>query len=98
MTTPAPKKPGHVLRVSPTVWRHLLLRKRKKESVDGMMRRLLGLPSRKGKVQNLRVFWALPKLGVITETEEDARGLAVVVKVQKKLSEIEDPICVRELR
>lgn len=96
-----PKKPGKVIRVSPLVWKTLQGSRRRKESVDSAMRRLLGLPGRKSPTQELREFFALPAAQIIRERVEDARGIAVILAARMKKAgkpaAIEEPIRVREV-
>lgn len=89
-------KPGKVIRVSPPVWDLLLSRKKPKETIDALVRRLLGVRPRKGESKEMREFFICPSSGIIIADCKDiseARGRVILLK--KKL--VEDPILVKEV-
>lgn len=94
-----------VMRVSGPVLARLRRLKRDKESLDGLLRRLLGMPTRKGEPQPLKRFYLLPNDDEIVpwiamEDEEQVRGIQVLKKTRAKLSGLtykpSRPIEVRE--
>lgn len=89
-------KPGKVIRVSPEVWRVLSREKEGRETVDKLIRRLIGLAPKKRKT--IRTYFILPESRIICETAAEARGIAIVrhAKSGKKIP-IEKPIEVREV-
>jgi hypothetical protein len=89
-------KPGKVIRVSPPVWDLLTEHRRDGETVDALVRRLLGLSPRKGESEETVLFFICPESQVILSGCKDiaeARGQLLLKK--KKL--IEDPIPVRKV-
>jgi len=90
----AKKKPGRVIRIDPLLVKTLEEKKRPYETMSGLLRRLMGLPSRKGAVE-VRAYYVLPS--DMAETVEEARGRAIIEKVKRKLAKPERPVVVREV-
>lgn len=86
---------GKVERISADVLAHLEGKRRPKESFDAFLRRLLGLPNRKGVRPQLLEAWVLPSLCFPSEAK--AKGHAVMQAAwQGKSSRPEKPVRVRE--
>ena len=86
-------KPGKVVRLDPLIWKSVNQSRKGKETISATLRRLLGLPPRKGNyVPN--TYYVLP--GSLCGTVEEARGEAIVRSVRGgKRKSIENPISVR---
>ena len=69
---------------------------RKAESYDNLLRRMLGIPSRKDEPQHLEVFWVLPSTLLARKSLAEARGEAVLEAVRKGKRKTEKPIKVVE--
>ncbi len=85
-------KPGKVLRVDELTFRFLAEKRKRGEQMTALIRRLIGLPSRKGIIDS-PTKWALPS--DLFESIEEARGAAVVRAVKAKRKP-EEPKPVRE--
>jgi len=97
---------GHAIRVSDAVYA-VLDKQRHGKSWDGMFRRMLGLPDRKGITQPLvegmletTTGLFVLKLGDTTwpELEETAFKLAASIAEKRKLRAAQTPLRMRELR
>lgn len=89
------EKPGKVVRVDPLIWKHLMARRKEKETVSSVIRRLLGLPSRRPGISSPpKKFYVLPS--DLSESAEEARGRAIIRAVRAK-KKPERPIEVREV-
>lgn len=86
----ADKKPGKVLRVDPLIYKMLSAKKGPKETWSSVIRRLLGLPSRKG--EQPKKHYVLPSS--LSESLPEARGRAVIEAAKKK-TKPEKPVAVR---
>ena len=86
-------KPGKVIRVDELTFRFISEKRRRGEPVTALLRRLLGLPSRKGIVERPTQY-VLPS--DLHPTIEDARGEAVLRAVRGK-RKAEEPKIVREI-
>lgn len=92
------EKPGKVIRVDPLIWKHLNQHRKQHETVSSALRRLMGLPPRKGEFSPIQTFYILPESRVVALTIEEARGLAVIHAVRKgKKKTTEKPIEVRQI-
>lgn len=91
-----PQKPksGKVLRIDALTYNFIQEKRRRGETLVSLVRRLIGLPSRKGIVDR-PVVYALPS--DLFPTVEEARGAAVVKSVKMKLKRAEEPIPIREV-
>jgi hypothetical protein len=70
----------------------------KQESFDACLRRLFGLPDKKGNAQPLRTYWIVPN-GTEPKaflTSADARGHAIVLATKKGHKKADTVIAVRE--
>lgn len=86
----ADKKPGKVLRVDPMIYKVLASKKGPKETWSAVLRRLLGLPSRKGVAP--KKHFVLPS--ALIESLPEAKGRAVLEAAKKK-TKPEKPVAVR---
>lgn len=93
-TTKKKEKPGKVLRIDALTWKYITELKRPKESFSGLIRRLIGLPSRKG-ITEVSAKFVLPS--DLHRSIEEARGAAVLRAVRAKRKETEEPIAVRSV-
>lgn len=89
----AAKKPGEVIRIDELTARYIKEKRRRGETKTAVIRRLLGLPSRKGIIERPPVY-VLPS--DVFLTIEDARGAAIVRAVRAKQA-AEEPKIVREV-
>lgn len=89
-------KPGHVLRVDAATWRFIEKKRRGSEPFASLMRRLIGLPNRKGEPPAAD-YYVLPGAHMALETIEEARGAAILLAVKGKKGKalIERPVAVR---
>lgn len=89
---------GKVVRLSRLILAYVESRKRGRESLDGTLRRVFGLPDRKGSEQPLRTYFILDNGGrpLVRYSEEEARGEAVIQAVKRGDRTYEKPIKVRE--
>lgn len=94
MATTAKKKPGKIVRIDPALERLVEAKRRGRESVSATLRRLVGLPSRKGGI-DVKVFYVLPSHA--HASIEEARGAAVLEKIRQKKTKAESPIELREI-
>jgi hypothetical protein len=91
-------KPGKVLRVDPLIWKFLSDRRKPKETNSALVRRLMGLPPRKGDATEAKTWFILPESKVACHTIEEARGAAIVIAVRTgKKKPSERPVEVREI-
>ncbi len=88
----ADRKPGKVIRVDPLTWKYVTERRRKGETLSALMRRLIGLPSKKGIVE-ARTNFVLPS--DLFDSAAAARGASVIRAVRLKKKKIEEPVAVR---
>lgn len=89
--TTVKKKEGTIVRLSDAVMEFLSRQRRGRESIDRSLRRLLGIPNRKG-VAEYSLLWALPS-DLFTDKGE-ATGEAIRRKVQTKAERKEAPVAV----
>ena len=92
------KQKGKVVRLGYNVHEALRRRKTKGESWDAFFRRLMGLPTRKGEVQDKKTYWLLESARLIFDTEKEARGHAILDAVRdgRGARKVEAPIKVSE--
>lgn len=91
------QKPGKVIRVDPMIWKYLSQNRKPKETVSALIRRLVGLPPRKGaNIQSGYRYYILPESKIVCDSIEEARGQAILraIKAGKK-KPTEKPIEVR---
>lgn len=89
---------GKPIRLSNKVLETLDKKKKGRESYDAILRRVLGLPTRKGLEQSLRTFWLLPSKLIVRSSRAEAKGEAVLQSVQQgKKKVMEAPIKVVEM-
>jgi len=69
---------------------------RRAESYDSLLRRILGLASRRDEPQPLEVFWVLPSTLLARKSLAEARGEAVLQAVRNGKRKTEKPIKVVE--
>lgn len=94
MTSVKPK-PGKVVRVDPMIWKFLGSQRKPKETVSAALRRLLGLPSRKGEDPQ-GIIYILPESGIVCQTLAEARGEAILRAVKRgKKKPTEKPLKAR---
>lgn len=86
-------KPGKVIRIDELTYRFISEKRRRGEQITSLVRRLIGLPSRKGIVDR-PVRYVLPS--DLHATVEEARGAAVLKSVKAKTKKTEEPIAIRE--
>jgi len=94
------KKPrGKVIKLSLELSAYLKSRMSRGEGYDAVIRRLLGLPTRKGEPQGLAEFYVVPNDGkpIIRLTLAEARGDAILQATKKKLKKAERVLTVREV-
>lgn len=91
--------PGHVIRVSDDVWRMLRAeREEPSESIDSVLRRLFGMPDRRGCPQPLLEVWLEQYSGQTFADEADAKGAAAIQAARRKRRNIsQHPIKLREI-
>lgn len=87
---------GKPVRLSNEVLNVLRVKLRRGESFDSMMRRLLGLPDRHGKPQEVRTYWILPQAMRVARTLAEARGESILWAVQNGKKKTEKPVRVTE--
>lgn len=95
------KQKSKVVKVSAEVYSYIKNGYRGKLSVDAALRRICGLPSRKGKSQKLRQIWVLRRYRLAAFSKlREAKGQAVVEFVQHggKFNAPERPMKVREVK
>lgn len=103
LTEPSAKKavlpkPGKVIRVDPVTWNFLTKNRKEKESVSAAVRRLLALPPKKGKAQEMQVYYILPESRIVCYSIEEARGQAILKAVKAgKDQPTEKPIRVKAI-
>ena len=90
---------GKVVRISPSVRTFLNNKRLKKESYDACLRRLHGLPSRKGRPQPLPIFYVLENEGqpAVFLDEAEAKGFAIRLAVRRQRKKTERVIPVQEI-
>lgn len=76
-----------VMRISPAVVSYLTKRRRKRESFDSILRRLFGLPTLKGALQELTTYFIIPNgdRPIVRLTKAEANGEAVLLATKKGL-------------
>jgi len=89
----AKPKPGKVIRVDDLTWAYLCSKKLASETIAALMRRLIGLTSRKGDTP-IKAF-VLPS--DMYSSISEARGAAVIKAVKSKHRKPESPIAVKEI-
>jgi len=88
---------GKPIRLSDEV-RGVLEKKRQgRMSWDALLRKMLGLPDRKGVVQPLIEGWLEVNSGLFFFEEADARGASVVAAAKTKSKKVKQPIRMREV-
>ena len=83
---------GCAIRLSNEVLNVLGRKMRKGESYDNLMRRMLGMPTKKAKPQPIEVFWLLPKALTVKKTLAEARGEAIILAVRRGKKNAEKPM------
>lgn len=81
------KRTSRVVRLSREVYGYVHRKARRGEAADATLRRLFGLPDRKGEPQVLRTYYVVPNEGrpLISDREADARGQAILMAARKRL-------------
>jgi hypothetical protein len=87
---------GEAVRLSNAVLAVLKPKLKRGESYDNLLRRMLGLPSRKNEAQTRAIFWVLPQTLIATKNLAEARGEAILAAVQQGKQKAEKPIKVIE--
>lgn len=79
------KKYGKAVRISLDVKNYLEKRQRGSESYDSILRRLFGLPTRKGEAQPLRILYVVPngEAPITKSTLAEARGQAILLAAKR---------------
>ena len=94
-----PKKGGRVVKISQEVYNHIVKGKRRQNSIDGALRRLFGIATRKGRSQGLKQYWVLKKPNVrVFDKLSIAKGEAIRHSVRAGQERVEEPVKVREVR
>lgn len=90
---------GHLIRISDHVWNTLQKKRTNNtyESWDSLLRRMLGLPNRKGELQPLIEGWLEVISGQFYLKENEARGAAVWESAKRKTKQVPKPIKLREV-
>lgn len=93
------KKYGKAVRISQDVKTYLEKRQRGEESYDAILRRLFGIPTRKGEAQPLKIYYVVPNEAspIIRRTLAEARGESIIVATKKGIKKAESVITVQEL-
>jgi len=99
MARQAREKYGKAVRISKDVKTYLEKRQRGTESYDATLRRLFGLPDRKGNAQPLRTLWIVPNgtAPIARLTQAEARGDAIVLAAKRGIKKAEQVIQVQEV-
>ena len=79
-------KAGRVVRVTPELMKLIETKRTGRESVSATLKRI---------INGEQKYYALPS--DLCESLSEARGRAIMYKVQRKLKAVEKPIAVREL-
>lgn len=87
---------GKLIRVSDEIYA-LLNRNRSRASWDCLLRRIFGLPNRKGEPQPLLIGWLEVNTGQFYLEEAEARGASVMVSAKAKTKKFRQPIKMREV-
>lgn len=94
----AKKSKGRVIRVSDAVYAALVRKKQpSRMSWDSLLRKMLGMPDRRGREQKLYEGYFVPGLGKVFEELPKARGEAVKYAVLRGSKKPPKPIPVREI-
>lgn len=95
----AAKERGPVLRIPKLVENHLRKRQHAGEKLNDTLRRVLGLPTRRGKKQELRTYYVVPngESPVIRLSMAEARGEAILLATRKRLKKAEAVVTVQEI-
>jgi len=94
----ADTKPGKVVRVSPKVWEYLKTKRKPKETIDSLIRRLIGFPNKKGEPNSVNTYFILPETKIVCDSVEEARGKAILFAIKNgKKKPTEKPVRVREV-
>lgn len=93
------KQLGKIVRISRDLEIYLNQRRRKKESVDASLRRHFGLPTVKGKAQDLKLYYILDNNGqpMVFRDKSDARGAAIQLAISQGRKKTEGVVIVREV-
>lgn len=82
------------MRIDPAITKYIATRKKNGETLSATLRRLLAIPPKKGS-PDYHIFYALPS--DLWISAEEARGAAIIQKVQKKLVKAEKPVALKEI-
>ena len=94
----ADNKPGKVIRLGPRLHRFIETKRKAKETFDGCLCRLLGLPAKRERERKFEVESSFVLPSDLHATASDARGQAVLKAVKTKRPDvIEKPIEVRRI-
>lgn len=90
---------GKAVRISLGVQNYLKKHQRGKESYDSVLRRMFGMPTTKGKAQELLRYFIVPNGTdpVIRKSVAEARGAAILLAARKGIKKAEAVIEVREI-
>lgn len=93
------KKYGKAVRISQDVKTYLEKRQRGTESYDAILRRLFGIPTRKGETQLLKVYYVVPNESnpIVRKTLAEARGEAILLATKRGIKKAESVITVQEV-
>ena len=87
------KKLGHVIRISPSLWKKISKERREKESSSAILERLIAGDSTENKT-----YFILPEAKIVCDTIEEARGKAILLAVRSGMKRPkEKPIEVQEV-
>ena len=94
------KKKGRVVRLSKEVETYLSRKRKGSESFDSILRRVFGLPDRKGNEQPLKTYYVIDNGGkspIIKRDKAEAKGEAIILAVRKDSKKTERVLTVREV-
>lgn len=91
-----PKK-GKVVRVSPAVWSLLERERADGETIDALVRRVLGVALKRSR-KKIQTYFILPEAGIVCSSRKEALGAATLLFVRRgKRGTLEQPIEVTEV-
>lgn len=90
---------GKVIRLSKAAENYLKKRQHDDEKLNDTLRRILGLPNRRGEAQPLRIYYVVPNghAPIVRLSLAEARGEAILLATRKKLKKAEAVIIVQEM-
>lgn len=93
------KNKGRVIRLSKATENYLTQRRHGDESPNETLKRILGLPNRRGEEQKLKRYYVIPNGNspLVRMTLAEARGEAILIATRKKLKKAEAVIVVQEI-